>query len=1770
VNQDGASNGLTAPNGPSQERVIRAALASAGLVQSDVDVVEAHGTGTSLGDPIEANALLSVFGRDRGEPLWLGSLKSNIGHAQAAAGVGGVIKMVEAMRHGVLPKTLHAEVASPYVDWAAGDVRLLGESRAWPETGRPRRAGVSSFGISGTNAHLIVEQAPGDRESDERIADGRPVLLPLSGHTEEALWGQAKRLRDHLDRHADQSLADVGHSLATTRTAFRHRAVIVAADRAEAVRRLDEAELISGVVETSGKTVFVFPGQGSQWVGMAVELWDTAPVFAKQMEQCARVLPRFVDWSLREVLADAEALERVDVVQPALFSVMVSLAALWRSYGVEPDAVVGHSQGEVAAAYVAGALSLEDAVRVVALRSRALRALQGRGGLVSLPLPVDKVRELLPEGVSVAAMNGPSSVVVAGDLEGLDAVLAAAPQAKRVAAGIASHSAQVEPLRDELLAALAPIVPRPPRIPVFSTVTADWLHEPVDAGYWYRNMRQAVLFEPAVRALVEQGYGMFVESSPHPVLTGAIRGTIEDLDAPAAATGSLRRQRGDLEMFLGSLAEVHVRGGAIDWTAVHRDARWVDVPTYAFQRQRFWLTGRRDKGDLSAAGLTALGHPLLSAATEVPETGGVLLTGWVSQRAQPWLADHAVSGVVLLPGTAFVDMVLRAGEEVGCDRVSELTLRSPLTLPEQGGVQLRLVVEAEDDGGARTVKVFGRADESATWTRHAEAVITRENRQMPDDLPAVDAEPIDLEGFYAGLAARGYEYGPAFQGVRAAWRGEDGVLHAEIEGVPTEGFGLHPALLDAALHLAVSGDDGMRLPFCFRDVSVYATGATALRVRLTPLGPDEVSLELADPAGRPVASIGSLLLRPFEAGAPDTESLFGIEWMRLSATSHDEAPTPVLHDGLDDVPPGDVLVAVESPALEFPAAVRAATERALELTRTWLDDDRFAGSRLVLVTRGAVAVDAGEGLRDPAAAGVWGLVRSAQSEHPDRFGLIDWDGEEGTLARAVASGEPQIAVRGGELRVPRLTRTLDSLEHEGSQWRLETDGTGSLDGLVLVPAANTALPPGHVRVAVRASGLNFRDVLIALGMYPEAAPLGTECAGVVLETASDVTDLVVGDRVMGLVPESFGPVAVADARKLVPVPKGWSFTRAASTPISFLTAYYGLVDLAGVRPGETVLVHAAAGGVGMAAVQLARHLGAEVYATASESKWDTLRAMGLDDTHIASSRSLEFATRFRGVDVVLNSLAREFVDASLTLLGPGGRFVEMGKTDIRVGAPGIDYRAFDLITDPVPERIGRMLREIVALFEAGALRPLPARVWDVRQAREAFRFVSQARHVGKVVLTVPRPLDPDGTVLITGGTGMLGTLMARHLVRAHGARRLVLASRRGLDAPGARELVAELTELGAHTDVVACDVASRPDLAGLMAGVDPAHPVTAVVHTAGVLDDGLVTALTPERLDAVLRPKADAAWHLHELTEHLDLAAFVLFSSVAGQLGNAGQANYAAANSVLDAIAQHRRTLGQAAQSLAWGLWEGGDGMTAHLGTEDIGRLARSGLLPLPPDAGVALWDAVTARAEALLVPARLDLTALREQADRGRLPAVARGLVRVAVRRRTVEAASAKSFMERLSGLTPAKQDEILLATVRAEAAAVIGRAEPDTIAADRAFKEFGFDSLTAIELRSRLCAATGLRLPAAVVFDHPTANALATYLRGHVVTDVAGVFRSIDGLDSALAAIPADDAARADIGDRLRALLAHFSGAGSGGELDEATDDELFTFIDTEFGAA
>ncbi|WP_437344859.1 SDR family NAD(P)-dependent oxidoreductase [Streptomyces tubercidicus] len=1871
VNQDGASNGLTAPNGPSQQRVIRQALASSRLSADQVDAVEAHGTGTTLGDPIEAQALLATYGQDRpaDRPLWLGSVKSNIGHTQAAAGAAGVIKMVMALRHGVLPQTLYVDQPTPHVDWSAGAVRLLTEARDWPETGRPRRSGVSSFGISGTNAHVILEQAPEAGQAPEAApaaeleqvpeeapltsaAPGaEPAVLPwlLSARSRQALAAQARELASFVADRPDLDPVDIGFSLATSRAALEHRAVVFGTGRDELIARVEElaeqsadaAGALCGIAG-DGRVGVLFTGQGSQRLGMGRELYETYPVFAQAWDEVCAELDPHLPRPLREVVwgEDQQLLHRTQYAQAALFTVEVALYRLIRSWGLTPDVLLGHSIGELTAAYLAGVWSLADAAQLVSARGRLMQALPSGGVMVSVRASEDEVAPLLEgrrEQVGIAAVNGPESVVLSGAESEVEQVITALEaegrKVKRLRVSHAFHSPLMEPMLAEFRAVAEQLSYQEPQFAVVSNVTGR-VAEPEelrDPAYWVRHVREAVRFHDGIRAAHREGVDLFVELGPGGVLSAMGQ---DCLPESVAFQPSLREDRPEPEALRETLAGAHVRGATVDWTSQLQGGRRTDLPTYAFQRRRYWLEGSAGAGDVTAAGLGSAGHPLLGAAVALPDSDGFLFTGRLSLATHPWLADHAVSGTVLVPGTALVELAIRAGDQVGCELLEELTLQTPLTLPDRGAVQTRVTVGEAAADGRREISVFSRheeADSDEPWTQHATGFLTAAAGTatppgFEESWPPAGAEPVPVDGFYEELTAAGFAYGPVFQGVRAAWRRGDEVF-AEV-ALPAEAaeqagrFGLHPALLDAAVQTVSLGTaltkSGPGLPFSWTGVRLHAVGAATLRARLSPSPDGGVAVLVADDTGVPVASIDSLAIRPVSgtlksAARDHWASLFHLDWITLPEAAAGPAPATwaavgsgtetvagtLRADGAEvinaedfaalaarDTVPDAVLWALpEAAPGELPDRVRETTTRTLAALRAWLAEARFAASRLVILTRGAVSVT-DERSPDLAPAPVWGLVRSAQTENPDRFVLIDLDDQGAScraLSAALASGEPQLALRDGTLHATRLMKAASAAPltpPDDRAWQLTSTAKGNLDALALVGSDRACGPlaENHVRIEVRAAGLNFRDVLSALDMYPgDAGAMGLEGAGVIVEVGAGVTGLAPGDRVMGTFTEAFGPLAVADHRAIVHIPAGWSFAEAAATPIVFLTAYYALVDLAGVQPGDTVLVNSAAGGVGMAAVQLATHLGAEVYGTASPAKWDALRDLGLDDDHIASSRTLDFESQFlaatggRGMDVVLDSLAGEFVDASLRLLPSGGRFIEMGKADVRdaddvaTAYPGVRYRAFDL-PEAGPVRTREMFADILTHFDRGVLRPLPLTTWDVRRAADAFRYISQARQVGKVVLTIPPAPHPDGTVLITGASGTLAAVIARHLVAEHRVRHLLLVSRRGAEAPGADDLHTELTALGAEVTLASCDIADRAAVAALLADIPAKTPLTGVVHTAGVLSDGVIDSLTPERLDHVLRPKVDGAWHLHELTKDLDLSAFVLFSSVSGIFGGPGQGNYAAANTFLDALAAHRRALGLPALSLPWGLWAETSAMTGKLAEHDVQRAASGGVLPMTSEEGVALYDAAATVARAVVTPAKLEL----KGATAAELPPVLSGLVRTPTRR----AASAitapeagNTLVQRLTALSPADQERALLDLVRTQVAAVLGYPGPEAVEAERAFSELGFDSLTAVELRNRINSGTALRLPATLVFDYPNALALMNHLRGELLG------RQDDTLVPVQAAAATDDDPIAIVGmacrypggvaspDDLWRLLADGTDALSGFPADRGWNlDELY----------
>jgi acyl transferase domain-containing protein/NADPH:quinone reductase-like Zn-dependent oxidoreductase/acyl carrier protein len=1776
INQDGKSQGLTAPNGPAQERVIRQALANAQLTAAEVDVVDAHGTGTSLGDPIEAQALLATYGATRAadNPVWLGSAKSNLGHTQHAAGAASVMKLVLALQHGVLPKTLHAEVPTQHVDWSAGAIQLLNEPVAWQTNGHPRRAAVSSFGISGTNAHMILEEAPPAlTRGDVAPAAAASQLLPLlvSARTEAGLRAQAERLRAHLERAGD--LRDVAYSLATTRSAFEVRAVVLAGGAERGAHLLaklaagePDADIVTGRARASGALAVLFSGQGSQRAGMGRELYEREPVFRRALDEVLAGFGSHAD-ALRQLMfaragtPQAEALDQTQHTQPALFALEVALYRLLESSGVRASHLLGHSVGEVVAAHIAGVMSLADACTLVSARARLMQALPATGAMAALQASEAEVLPRLSRGVSLAGVNGPMSVVISGDESEVLQLMAACAglgrKARRLAVSHAFHSSHMQPMLAEFEAVVRGLTLRAAELPIVSNVSgeiaAPELH--ADPAYWAAQARAAVRFAPGISALHAAGVTRFLELGPQSVLAASVHETLAEA-SPLTATvvAGLRKERGERDSWLSALAALHCAGERVDWSAATALAggRRVALPTYAFQRQRFWLdTPASANGDIAAIGVTAAEHPLLGARVMLADTGAELFTGRLSLATHPWLAGHVVHGTTILPGTAFVELALLAAQRVGLGAIEELTLEAPLPLPERGGVQLQLSVAPADARGGRGLKLFARRDDAAgegEWTLHASGSLGCALEMPRDaalaDWPPTAARAVALDDLYPALAAAGLAYEGAFRGLREVYqRGEDWFIAAELPEDASKDAGaylLHPALLDAVLHaLAVCGErsSGVRLPFAWQGLQLRAAGARRLRARLRFASESHVSLALADASGELLGRVEGLRVRGASAERIDgkasevSSDMFDVTWLELEA--RDCRPVTWLGFGrgcealgaaapvCDDVAQLERELsrsaAVSCGVLACHAAAdgdvtqraREHIERVLAPLQAWSASEALHATPLLVLTQGAVSADALEPIADPAQAPVWGLVRSLQSEQPQLpLVLLDVDElprEAGALsqllAAALAAREPQLAWRKGALRAPRLRRFRPGLPlPAGANWSLHIARKGTFEGLELAERAEQPLAENEVRVAVHAAGLNFRDVLGTLGMYPgDSGPLGLEGAGVVLEVGSAVRDFAPGDRVMGMLSRAFGPRASIDARYLAPLPRGASYAQAASIPLTFLTAFYGLIDLAGVRAGERVLIHAAAGGVGMAAVQLAQHLGAEVFATAQPSKWPSLRALGVPDSHIASSRTLEFEAEFRaassgeGMDVVLDSLAQEFVDASLRLMKPGGRFIEMGKTDVRDPAVvaarhhGVRYQAFDTV-EAGPDRTRDMLREIGALLERGALRPLPVSVWDVRQAPEAFRHMAQARHVGKIILSIPQPLTAAGTVLITGASGTLASRVAEHVVRVHGVRRLLLCSRSG----GDEALRARLEAAGAHVTLARCDVAQRAQLAALLASIPAEHPLTAVFHVAGVARDAMLPAQTAESFDAVLAPKLDGSWHLHELTRALPLTHFVLFSSASGVLGGRGQSNYAAANSFLDALAALRHAEGLPAQALAWGLWAEPSGITAHLTAADRARMARGGVRELSTEHALTLLDAALTRAEPQLILNRFDKSLFQASVDQ--LPALFKALGRAAPRR-AVNEVSGASLRAKLAARSRPERVRGLLETVT-EAVSAVMAVPAANIDPERPLGELGLDSLMAVELRNRLAALAELRLPSTVLFDYPTPDALARLL--------------------------------------------------------------------------
>jgi acyl transferase domain-containing protein/NADPH:quinone reductase-like Zn-dependent oxidoreductase/NADP-dependent 3-hydroxy acid dehydrogenase YdfG len=1754
INQDGASESLHAPSSEAQQHVIIRALNDAGVCAADVDVIEAHGTGTRRGDRIEAEALQKTYGdsRDPNHPIWLGSLKSNIGHSQAAAGVGGLIKMILAMQHARMPANVHADSPAP---WCSGAIRLLSQPVDWAQADRPWRAAVSSFGISGTNVHLIVEAGDPTSATDRAAEPSSKPLLPwiVSAPTKDALRAQAQRLREFVAAGNTSELPGLARSLALGRTRFKERAIAVGRDTEEIVdglTALTDGQSVPGVARATATehplVAFLFTGQGSQRLGMGREL-RAHSVFVDAFESvCAQLNPQ-LPHPLQEVLfgpattGNAALLDETLFAQTALFAVEVSLYRLVEHYGLTPDYLLGHSVGELVAAHAAGVLTVEDACTLVAARAQLMQSAPRGGAMYAVAASESEVLTTLDgddSQVCVAAVNGPRETVISGDADAASLLAqrwqAAGRQVAKLPVSHAFHSPHMRGVTKDLRAVAACLGFSPPKVPIVSTVTGQLAtgQELADPDHWAQQVRSTVRFHDGIQRLDEQDVSIYLELGPDGVLSALAGNCLADRPQNRLFISALRRNQPADRTIITALAQAHAHGAEVDFDTLIPPASPVVAPVYEFTRQRFWLAADSHTSNADGLGMSEVHDTVLGAMVELGDGRGWLFTGRLSRTDTPWLAQHIIAGTAVVPGTLFVDFALRIGGQMACSVVEELTLEAPLVVPETGRVRLQVFASGPDDLGRYAIDMYSSGQSArhpAQWARHArgwlapnpppaEATVDFWARRPdnPDDM-------VKSDQLYARLRKRGYEYGPAFQVVRGAWR--DGATQfAEIElsdaspGNGTE-FAVHPVLLDAVLH-AHLGDDRasdtrLDIPFAWTRVCARPSDTSTVRARLLPSGSNSWAVTLADPTGTVIVS-AEVALREATREQLTTDdhapavSLHQVAWRPIPPTDLGELAIHVVDDNsanltetLAAVAPGLQCLVIRAPhsdeeLVDPGVAAHDITLWGLRLVQEWLGEQRFGDCLLVVVTCNAISAVAGDTAEHLSQSTLWGLLRSAQTEHSNRFVLVDvdcWDAAAALLPKALASREPQLAVRRGAILAPRLEllRNDDRRSRPGplDSWRLDTTGGGQLDNVrpVANPEYLRTLTAREVRIDVRAAGVNFRDVLLALGTYPGEGSIGLEAAGVVLEIGSDVHDVAVGDHVFGLVPHAFAQRAIADHRTVAQMPDHWSFTEAASVPVVFLTAYQAIAELAQARYGESILIHAAAGGVGMAALQVARYLGLEVFATASPGKWDTLRALGVPEDHIASSRTTEFEAKFRpvagarGIDVALNSLTGEFIDATLRLMGASGRFVEIGKADIRRPPelaeryPGIRYHTFDL-TETAPDRIRELLAELMASLDRGELRPLPVQAWPARRAAEAFRHLGMARHTGKFVLTMPAALD-RGTVLITGA-GALARQLARHLITAHGARHLLLVSRRGPDADSAASLGAELSELGAQTRIVSCDVANREALTEVLAAIPAATPLTAVIHTAGVLEDGTIRSLADNQVQATLRPKVDGALNLHELTADSDLSAFVFFSSISATLGTAGQANYAAANAFLDTLAHHRQASGLSATSISWGPWSLQDGMASGLGSADQARWARAGVSALSPQDGLALLDAALFSGLRHVVAAHLT-----------KVPSLGRD--RSAP---VLGTANPDPQPTGLRNMTAEQLQTVLPDLVCAEAAITLGSVNSSAVDPNSTFKSAGFDSLTSLELRNRLNVATGLALPPTVVFDHPTPLALATHL--------------------------------------------------------------------------
>jgi acyl transferase domain-containing protein/NADPH:quinone reductase-like Zn-dependent oxidoreductase/acyl carrier protein len=1975
INNDGRSGGLlVTPSREGQQQMLLEAWDRAGITGADLSYIEAHGTGTRVGDPVEVGAICDAIRQaGAGNRVPIGSIKSNIGHTESAAGVAGVIKAALTLHHGEIPASLHHETPNPEIDWSNGPIELVQQRRplAPRASGGPRVVGASSFGLTGTNSHMVLaEHEPVlQPKAAARDASEKPshFLLPITAYSSNSLIENARSWVKFLDRDFSASdLTRICYLAGARRTHLPHRyaavggdAVELQAELADLIATESEGQPKAGVASDAPvRVVFVASGQGSQWDGMARELLRESPVFREAFTRCDQAIAAETGWRLIERLEgpDAESfLKQIDFIQPALFAMSVALAAVWTDAGVTPGVLVGHSMGEIAAAYLAGALTLEDAAKVICRRSRLMRQLSGSGAMVSVELPASEMARWLEPfagRVSIAAENSPGTTVVAGESEAVEQLMEWLELkevfCRQIKVDVASHSLLVDPILPALADELAGIRPQPGNLPFFSTVNGT-VTPGVDLGaqYWVRNLRQPVRLAASTAELAREGYTCFIELSPHPVLVPSLEDTLGRL-RPGAETNaaialpSLLRGMPALPALFRSFGRYWIEGGTLDWEtlsghgseydpalATHR----LNLPEYAFERERFWAEDEESIESVAKADAPRLSPLLLRRTDPAGDPGVSLFTVIADPMALPYLNDHRVGGAIVFPASGHIEAALEAARLLAPEKravLQEISFLRALYLSESEPPELQMAIRrVSPRPGSFTFSLMGRlGNGEGEWTEHTRGTIRVESPAESDapaalsksgeePAPATHVRRGTQEEHYRFAGRSGLEYGPAFRLVEsfevsraAAQAGAPGRATARTwirfdEDLRRSGYLLHPALLDscfqAVLHLRPRGagiSNEVYLPLHVNGLRIFgapselpAAANAQLVTEAVLMGADageatfDVRLEIRTSDGQLLVCVESMTVqrvksRESEAVADD---LYAMDWKPLSAV-----PSPawgggagrhalIFADGGDDAEKarpsyavalarqlassggrctlvwrGEVFRRLEgaerrteipgaqeyeipledSEALDRLLGLATKAEHVSDVLHLWTLDDaeedviegilraqetgaKFIPAlvqaitragwqrppRLWILTHGTQNLPGHPPSVRLAGSTVWGLGRAVAREHPELApSLIDlsaWqDGHElqadeiEAVVRLLLQGrddssaaEDCVAFRGRLGFSARFVRCPLPVTEEqvrplaaDEAWRVETGHAKGLDQLQLRAIPEMSPQLGEVVIEVAYAALNFIDVTKALGIFPGLDPkvpaqMGGECSGRVVAVGTGVEDLKIGDDVLALTPSftragMLVSLAHVPAALVLPRPEGLSLEQAASLPIAYLTAYYSLIEMARLREGEWVLIHAGAGGVGLAAAQIALAQGARVIATASSpEKYAFLHEWGVE--HVLPSRSLDFAegvleiTCGRGVDVVLNSLAGDFLDASLGVLAPYGRFLELGKRDIyedrrvglRVFRNNIAYFAVDLaaLVEDKPRFAAEMLATVMESIATGRWAPLPVQAFPATDPAQAFQFMAQGRHIGKLVLQFAgmedvQVLPPrsggketlfrrDATYLLTGGFGGVGAAVAEWMAE-NGAGHLVLASRR---QPGSaeEEILRRIRIKGAaveHSRTDLHDVAQLRQLIGEVS--DAARPVRGVMHMAAVIDDALMTNLTPQRFDAVFEPKIRGTWNLHQATLAIPLDFFVMFSSIASVLPEPGHGSYAAANSFMDAFAGYRRGLGLPGTAINWAGWLG-LGLARETGADrTIEAYEAEGFGSFERDEALSVLGQALRAGRAQVLATRIDADKVLATHDGA--PPLFREVVALDHAKKSSSAGSEEGgILEELAAATHAEGLLKLEALLRREVSIVL-RLAPEKIAANQPFGQLGIDSLMALEFIRRVNRALGMALPATVVFNYPYIHALAVQIAQRLRLNADSPLES-ESREAEESGLHADDLQYLSESDALQALI-------------------------------